>query len=608
MNHFRKILLFAKPYVRYAWLNTLFNILYAVFNILTVLSFLPVLSILFKTDTKVYEKPVYSGLSNSFDYLKNSFYFEITHYIQEKGVLAALGIICIVCAVLFFFKNLFRFLASYELAFLTNGIVRDLRNKLYEKIVRLPISYFSEKRKGDIISRMTADVEAVQVSFLSSLETVIREPLTILITLIMMFSMSAQLTLFVFIMLPISGFFISAIGKKLKSKSMKAQEESGRFLSFIEETLTGLRVIKGFNAEEKMEKKFNHSTQLFSRLMTNVNQRQYAASPTSEFLGALTIISILWFGGKLVLSNNSHLDAPSFFTYIGLFYSVLNPAKAISNAVSKIQKGDASAQRILKVLDTENNIKENENPVENHSFEKQIVFNNISFKYQDEYVLKNFSLTIPKGKTVALVGQSGSGKSTLANLITRFYDVNEGSITIDGINVKDFSKKALRSLMGIVTQDSILFNATVHENLALGVEKSTTDTIISAANIANAHEFVKDLPEGYNTNIGDNGNRLSGGQKQRLSIARAVLKNPPIMILDEATSALDTESEQLVQNALEKMMENRTSMVIAHRLSTIQKADTIVVLNKGEISEQGTHEELISKKGAYYKLVNMQAL
>ncbi len=608
MNHFRKILLFAKPYVRYAWLNTLFNILYAVFNILTVLSFLPVLSILFKTDTKVYEKPVYSGLSNSFDYLKNSFYFEITHYIQEKGVLAALGIICIVCAVLFFFKNLFRFLASYELAFLTNGIVRDLRNKLYEKIVRLPISYFSEKRKGDIISRMTADVEAVQVSFLSSLETVIREPLTILITLIMMFSMSAQLTLFVFIMLPISGFFISAIGKKLKSKSMKAQEESGRFLSFIEETLTGLRVIKGFNAEEKMEKKFNHSTQLFSRLMTNVNQRQYAASPTSEFLGALTIISILWFGGKLVLSNNSHLDAPSFFTYIGLFYSVLNPAKAISNAVSKIQKGDASAQRILKVLDTENNIKENENPVENHSFEKQIVFNNISFKYQDEYVLKNFSLTIPKGKTVALVGQSGSGKSTLANLITRFYDVNEGSITIDGINVKDFSKKALRSLMGIVTQDSILFNATVHENLALGVEKSTTDTIISAANIANAHEFVKDLPEGYNTNIGDNGNRLSGGQKQRLSIARAVLKNPPIMILDEATSALDTESEQLVQNALEKMMENRTSMVIAHRLSTIQKADTIVVLHKGEISEQGTHEELISKKGAYYKLVNMQAL
>jgi subfamily B ATP-binding cassette protein MsbA len=608
MNHFRKILLFAKPYVRYAWLNTLFNILYAVFNILTVLSFLPVLSILFKTDTKVYEKPVYSSLSNSFDYLKNSFYFEITHYVEEKGVLAALGIICLVCVVLFFFKNLFRFLASYELAFLTNGIVRDLRNQLYRKIVRLPISYFSEKRKGDIISRMTADVEAVQVSFLSSLETVIREPLTILITLIMMFSMSAQLTLFVFIMLPVSGFFISAIGKKLKSKSMKAQEESGRFLSFIEETLTGLRVIKGFNAEEKMERKFNNSTHLFSRLMTNVNQRQYAASPTSEFLGALTIISILWFGGKLVLSNNSHLDAPSFFTYIGLFYSVLNPAKAISNAVSKIQKGDASAQRILKILHTENNIKETENAVENHNFEKEIVFKNISFKYQDEFVLKNFSLTIPKGKTVALVGQSGSGKSTLANLITRFYDVNEGTIAIDGINIKDFSKKALRSLMGIVTQDSILFNATVHENLALGVEQSTTDAVVAAAKIANAHAFIKDLPEGYNTNIGDNGNRLSGGQKQRLSIARAVLKNPPIMILDEATSALDTESEQLVQNALEKMMKNRTSMVIAHRLSTIQKADTIVVLHKGEISEQGTHEELISQKGIYYKLVNMQAL
>lgn len=608
MKHFRKILLFAKPYIRYAWLNTLFNILYAVFNILTVLSFLPVLSILFKTDTKVYEKPVYTGLPNSFNYLKNSFYFEITQYIEEKGVLAALGIICIVCAVLFFFKNLFRFLASYELAFLTNGIVRDLRNKLYEKIVRLPISYFSEKRKGDIISRMTADVEAVQVSFLSSLETVIREPLTILITLIMMFSMSARLTLFVFVMLPISGFFISAIGKKLKSKSMKAQEESGRFLSFIEETLTGLRVIKGFNAEEKMEKKFQTSTNLFSRLMTNVNQRQYAASPTSEFLGALTIISILWFGGKLVLSNNSHLDAASFFTYIGLFYSVLNPAKAISNAVSKIQKGDASAQRILKVLNTENNIKEIENPIEKKDFQKEIVFDNIAFKYQDEYILKNFSLTIPKGKTVALVGQSGSGKSTLANLLTRFYDVNEGSISIDGINIKNFSKKTLRSLMGIVTQDSILFNATVNENLALGVENSSPDTVISAAKIANAHTFINNLPEKYDTNIGDNGNRLSGGQKQRLSIARAVLKNPPIMILDEATSALDTESEQLVQNALEKMMENRTSLVIAHRLSTIQKANRIVVLHKGEISEQGTHEELIAKKGAYYKLVNMQAL
>ena len=608
MKYFKKILRFAKPYIKYAWLNTLYNILYAIFNILTVLSFLPVLSILFKTDTKIYEKPVYTGLANSFNYLKQSFYYEITEYVKQHDEIAALGIICLLSIFLFFMKNLFRFLASYELSFLTNGIVRDLRDALYHKIVRLPISYFSEKRKGDIISRMTADVEVVQNSFLSSLETVIREPLTIIITLTMMFSMSTQLTLFVLPMLPISGYIISSIGKKLKAKSLKAQQESGNFISFIEETLSGLRVIKGFNAEERIEKKFNKSTDFFSKLMTSVNQRQMAASPTSEFLGSLTIIGILWFGGSLVLTNDSTLDAPTFFTYIVLFYSVLNPAKAISTAISNAQKGDASAKRILEILETENNIIEIEHPIVHNEFQQEIVFKNISFKYQEEYILKNFSLTIPKGKTVALVGQSGSGKSTLANLITRFYDVNEGSIYIDGIDIKDFSKKSLRGLMGIVTQDSILFNDTVKENLLLGLDNVSDENIIEAAKIANAHEFIIDLPEQYNTNIGDSGNRLSGGQKQRLSIARAVLKNPPIMVLDEATSALDTESEQLVQNALEKMMQNRTSLVIAHRLSTIQKADTIVVLQKGIIVEQGSHDELLALGGEYYKLVNMQNL
>ena len=609
MKYFKKILVFGKPYINRAWLTTLFNIFYAIFNILTVLSFIPVLSILFETDEKKeFVKPVYTGFSSSFDYLKDSFYYEINQYIAQGNKIEALAIICVICLVLFFLKNLFRFLASYQMAFLTNGIVRDIRDSIYKKIVELPISYFSEKRKGDLISRMTADVQAVETSFLSSLEAVVREPLSIVIILIMMFLMSPELTFFVFIMLPVSGLIISFIGNKLKAKSLKAQQESGRFLSFIEETLTGLRVIKGFNSEKIIQRKFNNSTNEFAKLITSVTHRQKLASPTSEFLGALTIIGILWFGGNLVLSKESTLDGATFFGYIGLFYSVLQPAKAISTAVANIKKGDASAQRVLEILETENNIIDKPNAINKTNFEGEIEFKNISFKYKDDYVLKNFSLKVPKGETVALVGQSGSGKSTLANLVTRFYDVNEGEVLIDGKNIKDLTKYSLRELMGIVTQDSILFNDSVANNIKLGKEKATEKEVLAASKIANAHEFIKDLPEKYETNIGDSGNMLSGGQKQRLSIARAVLKNPPIMILDEATSALDTESEQLVQVALEKMMEHRTSLVIAHRLSTIQKADTIVVLKKGVIIEQGKHEELLAKKGEYYKLVTMQSL
>jgi subfamily B ATP-binding cassette protein MsbA len=609
MKYFKKILVFGKPYIGRAWLTTIFNIFYAIFNILTVLSFIPVLSILFETDDKrEFIKPTYQGFSSSFDYAKDSFYYQINQYIEQGDKIDALAIICVITLILFFFKNLFRFLASYQMAFLTNGIVRDLRDSIYKKIVELPISYFSEKRKGDIISRMTADVQAVETSFLSSLEAIVREPLSIIIILIMMFLMSPDLTFFVFIMLPVSGLIISFIGNKLKAKSMKAQEESGRFLSFIEETLSGLRVIKGFNAEKIIQTKFNDSTNRFAKLITSVIQRQKLASPTSEFLGALTIIGILWFGGNLVLSNESNLDGATFFGYIGLFYSVLQPAKAISTAITNIKKGDASAQRVLEILETENDIIEQPNALKKTSLDGKIEFKNISFKYKDDFVLKDFSLTVPKGKTVALVGQSGSGKSTLANLITRFYDVNKGNICIDGVDIKDLTKHSLRNLMGIVTQDSILFNDTVANNIKLGTETATLEEVEAASNIANAHEFIKDLPQQYHTNIGDSGNMLSGGQKQRLSIARAVLKNPPIMILDEATSALDTESEQLVQSALEKMMENRTSLVIAHRLSTIQKADTIVVLKKGVIMEQGKHNELLALKGEYYKLVNMQNL
>ncbi|MCG1036355.1 ABC transporter ATP-binding protein [Polaribacter sargassicola] len=608
MTYFKDIIKFAKPYQKFAWLNVFFNILYAIFNVLSVLGFIPVLGILFGKEEKVHQKPVYKGISSIYDYVQGSINYSVTNMLETGGIDKALLFICILSFSLFFFKNLFRYLASFVLAFLRNGVVKDIRDKLYHKILELPIAYFSEKKKGDTIARLTADVKEVETTFLTSLETIVREPLTIIFTLISMFAISVKLTLFVFILLPVSGFIISSISKKLKANSLLAQQETGNFLSFIEETLTGLRVIKAFNAEEKIESKFNNSTKKYSNLMTKVIHRKSLASPMSEFLGVTTIIAILWYGGKLVLGDNSDMQPQEFFGYIGLFYLVLNPVKAIASTFSDIQKGDASAERIMEVLNTENNIKDKPNAIVKNSFNNKIEFKNISFKYKDDFVIQNFSLTVTKGETVALVGQSGSGKSTLANLVTRFYDVNKGEVSIDGENIKDISKKSLRSLMGIVTQDSILFNDTIANNIKLGTEKATDEAILEASEIANANEFIQNLPEKFSTNIGDSGNTLSGGQKQRLSIARAVLKNPPIMILDEATSALDTESEQLVQVALDKMMQNRTSLVIAHRLSTIQKADKIVVMKKGKIVEQGKHEELLAKKGEYFKLVSMQSL
>lgn len=607
MNYFKKILVYAKPYIKYAYLNVLFNILYAIFNVLSVLGFIPVLGILFGKEEKITVKPVYNGISSLYDYISGSLNYKVTELMDAGGIDKALLFICILSFSLFFFKNLFRYLASFVLVFLRNGVVKDLRDHLYKKIVELPISYFSEKKKGDIIARMTSDVQEVEVSFLTSLETVVREPLTIVLTLISMFAISAKLTFFVFVLLPVSGFIISSVGKKLKANSLLAQQETGHFLSFIEETLTGLRVIKGFNAEDKIEKKFTDSTTKFQHLMNSVLHRKTMASPMSEFLGSATIIAILWFGGRLVLGENSDMQPQEFFGYIGLFYLVLNPAKAISTAFYNIQKGNASAERILNILETKNTIIDKPNAPVKETFNADITFENVSFKYKDDYVLKDFSLTIPKGQTVALVGQSGSGKSTLANLITRFYDVNEGTIKIDGTNIKDITQKSLRGLMGIVTQDSILFNDSVKNNICLGVDQATDAQVLEASKIANAYEFIENLPEQFDTNIGDSGNTLSGGQKQRLSIARAVLKNPPIMVLDEATSALDTESEQLVQKALEEMTKNRTSLVIAHRLSTIQKADLIVVMKQGKIVEQGKHEVLLAKKGEYFKLVTMQS-
>ena len=608
MSYFKDILRYEKKYRKFTILNILFNILYAIFNVLSVLAFIPVLGILFNTDNTVIKVPLYTGIRSVAAYAKESFYYFISQKIENEGAIEVLFFICLLTFSLFLFKNLFRYLASYVLVFLRNGIVKDIRDKLYHKIITLPLAYFSEKKKGDIIARMTIDVQEVEVSFLTSLEAIVREPLTVIISLTMMLILSVKLTLFVFVLLPVSGFIISSISKKLKANSLKAQKETGNFLSFIEETLTGLKIIKGFNAEKVIQEKFNTSTTKFRNLMSSVLHRKTLASPMSEFLGSATIIAILYYGGKLVLENNSPLKAEEFFGYIVLFYTVLNPIKAITTAYYNIQKGEASAERIMEVLNTKNSIKDKPNAAVKNGFTNKIEFKNISFKYKDTFVLKDFSLTINKGETVALVGQSGSGKSTLANLITRFYDVNKGEVLIDDQNIKDVTKKSLRGLMGIVSQDSILFNDTIENNIKLGTQAATEEAILEAAKIANADEFIQNLPEKYKTNIGDSGNTLSGGQKQRLSIARAVLKNPPIMILDEATSALDTESEQLVQTALEKMMQNRTSLVIAHRLSTIQKADTIVVMKKGKIVEQGKHEELLALKGEYFKLVTMQSL
>ena len=608
MNYFKKILRFAYPYKKYAILNGISNIFYALFSTLSFIAFIPMLDVLFKKTVPVNIKPTYTGIGDIKEYLEQSLNYFLTSQINQNGEIAALGYICAAMILLFFLKNIANYAALFFITFLRNGVIKDIRNALYDKLVTLPISYFTEKRKGDVIARMTSDVQEVEWSFLMVLELIIRDPLTIIFTLTAMIVISAKLTLFIFIFLPLVGLLIAFIGKKLRADSDVVQKENGFFLSLIEESLTGLRVIKGFTAEKEFTNKFQKSTNKLFTTMNSLMNKKNLASPTSEFMGITVIVVILWYGGNMVLGQNSEMTGGAFIGFMALAYNILTPAKSISNAIYGIRKGDASARRVLEVLETENTIVDKEKAIIKTSFDSEIVFDNISFKYQDEYVLKDFSLTIPKGKTVALVGQSGSGKSTLANLITRFYDVNKGAIYIDGVNIKDITKDSLRKLMGIVTQDSILFNDSVANNIALGTENKTEEAIIEAAKIANAHEFVKELPKQYNSNIGDSGNMLSGGQKQRLSIARAVLKNPPIMVLDEATSALDTESEQLVQLALEKMMQNRTSLVIAHRLSTIQKADTIVVLRKGTIIEQGKHDDLLKLKGEYFKLVTMQNL
>ncbi|OXG04444.1 ATP-binding cassette, subfamily B, MsbA [Flavobacterium araucananum] len=606
MSNFKKIVPFIYPYKKYAFLNIFFNVLYALFSTLSFMALIPMLQVLFDKTKKNTIMPTYEGISHIKEYGENYLSYYITTNTDPHNPGFVLSVMVTLIISIFLLKNLADYLAMFFINFLRNGVLRDMRNALYKKTLELPLAFYSEKRKGDVISRISADVNEVQTSFLAILELIVKEPLTIVFTIFAMLIISAKLTLFVFIFIPISGYIISLIGKQLKKQSSKAQQEQGAFLSTIEETIGGLKVVKGYNSENYFNTVFQNSTERFFRLSNSIGNRQNLASPASEFMGITVIAILLWYGGQMVLIEKT-LDGPSFIAYMGLAYNILTPAKAISKASYGVKRGNAAAERVLEILEQENTIVSKPEAIEKTSFDSEINIQNINFKYENETVLKDFSLQIKKGQTVALVGQSGSGKSTIANLLTRFYDVNDGTIAIDAINIKDMNLQSLRGLMGLVTQDSILFNDTIKANIALGKLDATDDEIIEALKIANAFEFVNELPLGIHTNIGDSGNKLSGGQKQRLSIARAVLKNPPIMILDEATSALDTESEKFVQVALENMMQNRTSIVIAHRLSTIQKADKIVVMQKGKIVEQGTHDELIAQNGTYNKLVTMQS-
>jgi len=602
----QQLLPFIKNYKKHVVLNIVFNLLYALFSTLAFVSLIPMLNVLFDKTQKVTNEPVWTGIGSLKDYGNDMLNYKVSSLLENGNPQMALLVVVALVITTFFLKNFFGYLSMQHVMYLKNGVLTDLRKDMYKHIIELPISFYSKRKKGDIMARVLGDINEMQNSFFILLELIVREPLTILFSLIVMFSISWKLSVFVLLFIPISGFLISSIGKRLKRQSLRAQQESGHLISTVEETLTGLKIVKSYNAENAFKKRFVDSADRILSLVNKIGLKNNLAGPLSEVLGIITIAILLWYGGKLVLIEKA-IEGTTFIGFMALAYGILTPAKAISKASYRVKNGIAAADRVFEVLFHKDTMPDNQNAIDASGFETKIELKNVSFKYENEYVLKDFSMTVKKGQSVALVGQSGSGKSTIANLLTRFYDVNDGSISIDGNNIKDLSKASLRTQIGLVTQDSILFNNSIKNNLKIGNESATDEEIIKALKVANAWEFVKELPEGIETNIGDAGNSLSGGQKQRLSIARAVLKNAPIMILDEATSALDTESERLVQEALENMMKNRTSVVIAHRLSTIQNADHIIVMKQGKIVEQGKHQELLDKKEVYYSLVMMQS-
>lgn len=594
---------FLPPYKHLLGLNFLFNLLSAMFAVFSVALMVPMLEIILSQNSEVYELAEWSL---SFNDLKQNLYYYITQLKSSYGPgwsLLFVGVFLVIGTLL---KTGFAYLASYTSIGIRNGVVRDLRHQIYQKILQLPIGFFSEERKGDIIARSTGDVQEVENSIMSSLDMFLKNPVLILVFLVSMFLFSVQLTLFVFIVLPIAGYIIGRIGKSLKKTSREGQNKMGDLLGIIEETLSGLRIVKAFNAEKRMDHRFEGEVEEYKSIMNRLMRRRDLAHPMSEFLGTIVVVILVWFGGTLILTGTNTINAAEFLAYLGLFYQIINPAKAFSKATYNIQKGLAAYDRIDDVLSANVAIQEAKEARPIEAVKQGVEYRNVTFAYQETPVLKNVSVSIPKGRTIALVGQSGSGKSTFVDLLPRFYDVKEGAILIDGIDVKDLKIHDLRNLMGNVNQDAILFNDTIYNNIAFGVDDATPEKVEEAAKVANAHEFISSFTDGYNTLVGDRGGRLSGGQRQRISIARAVLKNPPILILDEATSALDTESEKLVQEALEKLMANRTSIVIAHRLSTVRNADCIHVFQDGEIVETGTHDELVEKGGVYQKLNELQ--